>query len=60
MHIIKPDAERKAQICDEQVNARTEKAASLFRNIMLRYRAGCSDIAQEHDSDPQLCDTASP
>src|SRR5262245_11261687 len=60
MHIIKPDAERKAQICDEQVNARTEKAADLFRNIMLRHRAECSDIAQMRDSDPQSRDTASP
>jgi hypothetical protein len=53
MHIIKPDAERKAQICDEQVNARTEKADGLSRNIMLGHR-------QERDSDPQLRDTASP
>ena len=34
VHIVKPDAERKPQICDEWVNARAENAAGLFRNIL--------------------------
>jgi hypothetical protein len=50
VHIVKPDAERKPQICDEWVNARTEKAVALFRNIMFAIAIRNGAMALLHDA----------